>query len=602
MAPNSALNFILLGGSLAVLSAKVQRSVFAARTAAVFCAAVALSRLSEHLTSVELNVDRWFFRFPQESLGLTPVGVMAAYSAIAFVLLSLSFVLATLPRPRWTNDAAKALAVIVSFIGLTFLLGYFYGAPLMYRGAQVPMAMNTAVAFMLCGIGLLINASVRDITERRSAKEALKQAHDELEERVKQRTAELSTALEALGAEIVERKQAEQTLEQTEAQLRQSQKLEAVGRLAGGVAHDFNNLLTVIMGYSELLLLRAGLDEATKNRIREIGKAGARAASLTKQLLAFSRKQVLQPVILDINSLIDGVWKMLERLIGEDVQVRIMLHPEVNRIFADPGQVEQVLINLVVNARDAMPQGGRISIQTDNIELDEGYAFTHLAVSAGDYVMLSVSDTGMGMDAETQKRIFEPFFTTKEMGKGTGLGLSTVYGIVKQSGGNIWTYSEVGKGTTFRVYFPRVQGKAESQLKIAEEALPLGEETILLVEDETNVRALTRENLRACGYNVLEAANGPDALDILTRHAGPVQLLLTDVVMPLMSGRELAERVQKTRPGLAVLYVSGFTDDTIVHHGVLDAGTEFLEKPFTLRTLARKVRSVLDKQSDQKQT
>jgi CheY-like chemotaxis protein len=273
----------------------------------------------------------------------------------------------------------------------------------------------------------------------------------------------------------------------------------------------------------------------------------------------------------------------------------MVLRPEIRKINADPGQIEQVLVNLAVNARDAMPQGGKITIETANVELDNLYATAHISAQPGHYVMLSVSDTGSGMDQETQKQIFEPFFTTKETGKGTGLGLSTVYGIVKQSGGNIWVYSEVGKGTAFKIYFPQAEGDAETQSEVAQAALlPLGTETILVAEDENMVRALTSENLRLCGYQVLEAVSGEDALRLSREHDGEIDLLLTDVVMPRMSGRELAQRVTAERPGLPVLYVSGFTDDAIVHHGVLETGTEFLEKPFTLNALAQKVRHVLD--------
>lgn len=596
MAPNTALIFLMLGIFFATADSTSRRSLVLVRLGAIVTIILVLVRLGEYLTGADFRVDHWFFEFATETLGPAPVGKMAFFTAATFVLLGLALFFVTLPKHPWTNNIAKVLSIVVGFIGLAFSLGYSYGAPLMYGGGSIPMALNSAVAFLIFGSGILVRASVTDIAERRQARGAIQQAHDELEERVNERTVELRTALAALQAEIAERKQAEQTLQETEDQLRQSQKLEAVGRLAGGIAHDFNNLLTVIIGYSELLLLHRGLDDAALKQIKEIGRAGARAASLTRQLLAFSRKQVLRPVVLDLNSLTEGTGKMLDRLIGEDIQIITVLRPEIKRIHADPGQIEQVIVNLAVNARDAMPQGGKITIETANVELDKPYAATHIGARAGHYVMLSLSDTGTGMDAETQKQIFEPFFTTKEIGKGTGLGLSTVYGIVKQSGGNIWVYSEAGKGTTFKIYFPRVEGDAELQLKSAQASpLPVGTETILLAEDESMVRALTRENLRVCGYQVLEAANGEDALRLSREYKGEIHLLLTDVVMPRMSGRELAERVTEGRTGLPVLYMSGFTDDAIVHHGVLEPGTEFLEKPFTLNALARKVRQVLDK-------
>jgi signal transduction histidine kinase/CheY-like chemotaxis protein len=379
-----------------------------------------------------------------------------------------------------------------------------------------------------------------------------------------------------------------------EEQLRQSQKMEAVGQLAGGIAHDFNNLLTAITGYSELTLRRLQAEDPLYRNIVEIKKAGERAASLTRQLLAFSRKQVLQPKVLALNSIISDVEKMLSRLIGEDIELRTVLEPQIGNIKADPGQIEQVLLNLAVNARDAMPHGGKLTIETGNVYLDEGYADQHLAVNPGHYVMLSVSDTGTGMDEKTQARIFEPFFTTKEAGKGTGLGLSTVYGIVKQSGGNIWVYSEVGQGTSFKVYLPRVDEGAQDYKRSAEPEDALqGTEMILLAEDEEMVRKLAREVLEMYGYKVLEAANGGAALLICERHEEPIDLLITDVIMPEMGGRELATRLSQIRPEMKVLYMSGYTDDAIVHRGVLDEDANFIQKPFSPQTLASKVREVL---------
>ena len=380
-----------------------------------------------------------------------------------------------------------------------------------------------------------------------------------------------------------------------EEQFRQSQKMEAVGQLAGGVAHDFNNLLTVITGYSDLTLMRLGNDEPIRSNVEEIRKAGERAASLTRQLLAFSRKQVLQPKLLKLNVIVSDVEKMLRRLIGEDIDLLTVLEPSLGQINADPGQIEQVILNLAVNARDAMPQGGKLTVETSNVYLDNEYVRIHSGIRPGGYVMLAVNDTGTGMDGETQAHIFEPFYTTKVQGKGTGLGLSTVYGIVKQSGGNIWVYSEIGKGTTFKVYLPRVNDGG--QIEAAPEPLAdlsRGRETILLTEDEEPVRRLTRLILEMNGYQVLEATCGDEALSIYERHQGRVELIITDVVMPRMSGRELAQAPERLSPGIKVLYLSGYTDDAIVRHGLLDQKMAFLQKPFTPDALLRKVREMLE--------
>jgi len=398
-----------------------------------------------------------------------------------------------------------------------------------------------------------------------------------------------------LASDITERKRAEETLNATEEQLRQSQKMEAVGKLAGGVAHDFNNLLTAISGHSELSLRRLGADDPLRRNVEVIKSASDRAAALTRQLLAFSRKQVLQPKVLDLNDVVVETNKLLRRLIGEDIDLLTVLEPSLGKIKADPGQIGQVLMNLSVNARDAMPRCGKLTIETSNIYIDEEYARRHVSVTPGWYVMLAVSDTGCGMDDATRERIFEPFFTTKEVGKGTGLGLSTVFGIVKQSGGNIWVYSEVGRGTTFKIYLPRTDKTVETfEASSNHDEAPAGTETVLLVEDEEIVRDMTHEILRMSGYHVLESSRGSEALAVCEQHKGPIHLMLTDVVMPQMSGRELAERLMPLRPEMRVLYMSGYTDDAIVHHGVLDEGMAFIEKPFTPNALARKVRESLD--------
>jgi len=381
---------------------------------------------------------------------------------------------------------------------------------------------------------------------------------------------------------------------QLEAQFRQAQKMESIGRLAGGVAHDFNNLLAVIMGHADLLAVDTGPEHPLYRRIDLIQKAATHAADLTKQLLAFSRKQVLAPRILDLNAVVTGIEPMLKRLIGEDVGLVIAPAPDLECVKADPAQITAIVLNLAVNARDAMPDGGKLTIETDNVELDEAHAHRHPESAPGRYVMLAVSDTGVGMDEETRSRIFEPFFTTKGPGEGTGLGLATVYGIVKQSNGNIGVYSEPGRGTTFKIYLPRVEGRAETVAVEQPGSWLGGSETILLVEDNDTVRRLFCEILRSRGYTVLEARNGADALEFTQRYHGPIDLLVTDVVMPEMGGCELARRLRDARPRMKVLYMSGYAADSIVHRGVLEEGAAFLPKPMKADTVRRKVREVLD--------
>ena len=379
-----------------------------------------------------------------------------------------------------------------------------------------------------------------------------------------------------------------------ESQLQQAVKIEAVGRLAGGVAHDFNNLLTIINGYSELLLDELGSDATLSGYVREIHASGERAAALTRQLLAFSRRQVLAPQVLDLNLVISNLENMLRRLIGEDIVLLTILDPSLGRIKADPGQIEQVIMNLSVNARDAMPFGGKLTIETRNVELDEAYAHNHPTVKACAHVMLTVSDTGQGMSPETQEHIFEPFFTTKEKGKGTGLGLATVYGIVKQSEGSIWVYSEVGQGTVFKVYLPMAsEEERPAEHAVSDADSEAGTETILVVEDEEGVRSLVRLALASGGYQVLETPNPESALSTCASYDGPIHLLLTDVVMPDMSGPQVAEKVTALRPDIKVLYMSGYTDDAIVHHGVLSQEMPFLQKPFSPGALRKKIREVL---------
>ncbi len=398
--------------------------------------------------------------------------------------------------------------------------------------------------------------------------------------------------------DITERKRAEEKMASLQEQLRQAQKMEAIGHLAGGIAHDFNNILTIIKGRSELALLKLAPGDPLRDNIEEIKKASARAASLTQQLLAFGRRQILEVKVLDLNVVLLDLNTMLRRVIGEDIELVVLPGEGLGKVKADPTRIEQVILNLAVNARDAMPNGGKLILETADVELDEEYAHGHVSATPGRYVRLSVSDTGVGMSRELKQHIFEPFFTTKE--KGTGLGLSTVYGIVKQSGGNIWVYSEPGRGTVFKIYLPRVDEQAEPQLEgVQWEEAPRGKETVLLVEDEEAVREVTTEFLKRQGYTVLEAPKGEDAFRICRKYQGAIDLTVTDVVMPGMSGRELAGHLAFMKPGMKVLYMSGYTDDAIVRHGVLEKGVNFIQKPFSLVKLAQKVREVLDRECDE---
>ena len=393
--------------------------------------------------------------------------------------------------------------------------------------------------------------------------------------------------------DITERKRVEGEKAKLEDRLRQAQKLESIGRLAGGVAHDFNNLLTVINGYSEFLLKRLKATDPLRSYANQIREAGERAASLTKQLLAFSRRQAIEPRVLDLNMTIRESAPMLRRLIGEDVVLKTQLEECLGQVLADPDQIHQVLMNLVVNARDAMPDGGRLDIATTNMELDEENAAIHPAATPGRYVLMTVTDTGNGMDATTRQRIFEPFFTTKEIGKGTGLGLSTVYGIIRQNGGWVDVSSEVGVGTSFEVYLPRIDACPVPDKHGSRAATGGGRETILVVEDQTTVRHFAGTALRQYGYHVVEASDGYEAMSLADQYAGEIQLLLTDVVMPGMNGKELSERLKGLRPNLKILFTSGYTADVIADRGVLDRGVAFLHKPFGPEELAAKVREML---------
>jgi two-component system cell cycle sensor histidine kinase/response regulator CckA len=421
-------------------------------------------------------------------------------------------------------------------------------------------------------------------------------AYSGMDQRLTERVGNQIAGAIANAQLYTERTQAEKEREALQEQLRQSQKMEAIGRLAGGVAHDFNNLLTVIKGYSQLSLAEMKQGDPFRENIEEIKKSADRASDLTRQLLAFSRRQIMEMKVIDLNTVLNNLDKMLRRVIGEDIELVTVLGEDLGQVKTDPGQIEQVIMNLSVNARDAMRKGGKLTLETANVELDEKYARGHIAVKPGPYVMLSVSDTGVGMSPEVRDRVFEPFFTTKEKGKGTGLGLSTVYGIVKQSGGNIWVYSEPGKGTTFKIYLPRVDEPLEEiKEKVVKDDLPRGNETVLIVEDEEDVLKLAGRILSRQGYKVLEATSGNDALEVCREEKQPIHLILTDVVMPQMSGRELIEKCREVRQDFKAVYMSGYTNNAITHHGVLEKGMNYIQKPFTVDGLARKVREVLDK-------
>jgi PAS domain S-box-containing protein len=397
---------------------------------------------------------------------------------------------------------------------------------------------------------------------------------------------EPADVLEAIAEDVTDRRVLED-------QFRQAQKMEAVGRLAGGVAHDFNNLLMVISGYAEVMLAGLGPDHVLREKAEAIQQASDRATTLTRQLLAFSRKQLLELKVVDVNAIVQDMERLLRPLIGESVEFSTQLTQEAAHTRADAGQLEQVLMNLVVNAKDAMSSGGKLTMHTRNIVVDEKFRRGQTFIRPGNYVLLSVRDTGMGMDKETQSRIFEPFFTTKEKGKGTGLGLSTVYGIVKQSGGYVMVQSEEGHGTTFDIYLPRVEGVAEKQVPPAAQKIRGGSETVLLVEDEESVRHLVRDTLAARGYRVVEAENGEAGITAAGLHKGAIHLVITDVVMPGMGGRELIKQLAQSRPEAKVLYLSGYTEDAIISEGTIERGAAFLQKPFTLQNLSRKVREIL---------
>ena len=496
------------------------------------------------------------------------------------------------------NPLAGALGRSFLVAGILAVLLVGGGAAFVSRTTLRPLA--SFVSFLRAGAGG--EGTFARFSHSAAAPPAeigtLTDAYNRLIESLRHQHAEIAQANVTLRQQVQERERAEQALRESEEQLRQSQKLEALGTLAGGVAHDFNNLLSVILGFAQISAQAAPGDGTLRDDLAQISEAATRAAGLVKQLLAFSRKQVLQPQIVDLNHVVTRMESMLTRVIGEDVVLKTTLEPRLARIKADPGQLEQVIMNLVVNARDAMPTGGTIQIETRTVQLDARYERRPEAIAAGPAVMLAVSDTGVGMSETTRRRVFEPFFTTKPPGKGTGLGLSTVYGIVRQSGGSITVYSKPGEGCTFRCYFPPTAVEPKGSDVTPFDDMSTGTETVLVTEDEAQMRLLLRRCLASRGYTVLEASHGGEALEVVARHHGPIDLLVTDVVMPHMSGKELAQRLQADRPELRVLFISGYSDEAIERHGVLAPGAAFLQKPLHPDVLARTVRQILDGKDD----
>jgi PAS domain S-box-containing protein len=719
MAPNTALSFIVLGLSLCSLITERKRGLKLSRIGATVIIVLSLIRFTELSVNINLNVDRWIFQVPEEKLGLIPVGQMALPTALNFLFAGVALFLASFLKKHLSVDAlTRVLAGLTTLIGLGFSLGYIYGAPLLYGGTTIPMAINTAIAFFVLGLGLVINNASHDIAERKQAAEAMRKAHDELEVRVAERTAELSKANETLRAEIIERRHAEAALLQSEQhykhlvesvtnyiyaveikdgkpsstkhgpgcvavtgytpeeyeadhdlwyrmvhegdreavleqvdqvlsghavpplehrivrkegsirwvrntlvlrydeegslvaydgliaditeqkkleeQLRQAQKMEAIGQLSGGIAHDFNNTLTVIKGFAELLQTKLRVDNPLRAYVDPILESANRAASLTQNLLAFSRKQVVELRPVRVAEVLEGVRAFLSRVLREDIELKTICVDGDLIVQADRVYLEQVLLNLATNARDAMPDGGILTLEARRVEWGSEEARAQGFGGPGAYALFSVSDTGIGMDPATRERIFEPFFTTKEVGKGTGLGLAIVYGIIQQHNGLIRVYSEPGKGTTFKIYLP-LSGAVVREIPPSERQLPLGgTETVLVVEDDPQVRNFIRTVLQEYGYQVMEAEDGEEALAKFHAHRERIRLAILDVIMPKRNGREVWEAIHAVAPEIKALFLSGYTADILQRRGVLDEGFHFLSKPPSTLDLLRKVRNVLD--------
>ena len=716
MAPNTAISFIVLGISLCAFITERKWGLILSRFGATVIFVLSLIRFTEFNININLNVDQWIFKVPSEKLGLIPVGQMALPTALNFIFASIALFLAASLKRRWSSDAiTRILAVLTTFIGLAFCLGYIYGTPLLYGGTTIPMALNTAIAFFVLGLGLVVNNISHDIAERKQDAEALRKAHGDLEVRVTERTAELAKANEALQAEIIERSHAEEALRKSEErfrsivegnfdaihvldpdgrftysspsveritgykpddiigkyfkyfiaetdipkaeqafygmmsgktmemvaleaikkdgtpfiieangspiikdrkiidiqvvyrditekrmlaeQLRQSQKMEAIGQLAGGIAHDFNNILTAIIGYGTLLLRKNQGDNLVNEYSSEIITSANRAAALTRDLLTFSRKHTINPQPALLNELIKMVERILARVLGEHIELKVILADENLIVKMDTTQIEHVFLNLATNARDAMPEGGKLTIDVGHVELGNKFIDAHTYGIQGQYALITFADTGIGMDKNIQSRIFEPFFTTKPVGKGTGLGLSMVYGAIKQHNGYITVYSEPGHGTVFKIYLPLSEEVVlDEERKLAAVAAPKGNmETILLAEDDPDTRRTIKAVLEEYNYKVIEAMDGSDAISKFMEKKDEISLLILDTIMPKVGGKQVYEGIKKIDPNIKAIFISGYTADMIKARDLLETGFDLLPKPIAPDKLLIKIREVIGK-------
>ena len=621
MKPNTALGFLFCGVGLFSLTGRPTKLIqHFGRPCAIAAILLGVLTMAEYLTGRNFGIDEALFRDLATNQDFYP-GRMAPGTAISFGLFGTALLALLMNR---SLQLARILSVLVGILSFVATLGYLYGVKALYTFpvSYASLAIHTALSFIALCLGLLLaqpregmlSIITSNTTGGYMARRLLPAALllpvlvGWLRLRGQQAGLyglEFGLSLYVMSNVLIfsalvlwnatrifhaDRKHA-----QLEERLRQAQKMEAVGQLAGGVAHDFNNLLTVINGRSQLMMSRFKPGEKMRNDLELVYKTGERAAALTRQLLAFSRQQVLEPVVLDLNAVAADMDKMLRRLIREDIDLVAILDRDLKRVRADPGQIEQVIMNLVVNARDAMPDGGKLTIETANVELSDEYCRSRADVKPGKYVMLAVSDTGHGMDATVKARIFEPFFTTKPQGQGTGLGLAMVFGVVKQSNGHIEVYSEGNKGSTFKIYLPQTQDEPAVAASESQLVAPPGQEVILIVEDEEGVRELVRDLLEINGYTILMAQNGKEAMSVCRAHKGTINLVVTDVVMPEMGGPELVGLLKAAHPKTKVLFTSGYTDHAIVRNGTLEASVAFIQKPFTASNFVRKVRDVLDK-------